>query len=348
MTALSSVFHSWSGGKPYVIAEAGVNHGGDVGLAHQLIDAAVSAGADAVKYQTFDPMSLVSADAQLVDYQRSFSAASTQRELLQRLVLPTSAWAELRSHAVESGIDFLSTAFDVESLDLICHLGVPALKLGSGELTNKPLLMEVATRGLPVICSTGMASLTEVRSAVEWLVAAPALLLMHCVSAYPAPVSDCNLLAMVAMRDTFDLPVGWSDHTIGDVSAVVATTLGAVAIEKHLTLDPTAEGPDHAASASPEAFRRYVTAVHNASLAIGDGNKRLAVSEAGTRSLVRRSWHARRNLEVGAVLTRDDLLLLRPESGARPDTDLVGRRVRRSVAAGEPIQVEDFEEGLRQ
>ncbi|MFL6101502.1 MAG: N-acetylneuraminate synthase family protein, partial [Actinomycetales bacterium] len=202
----------------YVIAEAGVNHDGSVDDAHRLVDLAADTGADAVKFQTFDPAALVSETARTAAYQAASTGVQTQRELLEQYVLPDSAWPELRDHATARGIEFMSTAFDLASLDLVCRLGVHALKLGSGELTNRPLLTEVARRDLPVLCSTGMATEAEVADAVGWLAGVSGLLLMHCVSSYPAPVEQANLRALVTLRERFDRPVGWSDHTLGSVT----------------------------------------------------------------------------------------------------------------------------------
>ncbi len=326
----------------YVVAEAGVNHDGSVADAHALVDLAADCGADAIKFQTFDPAALVSPTAQTAAYQAASTGIGTQRELLERLVLPEAAWPELRDHAVERDIDFLSTAFDLGSLDLVCRLGVHALKLGSGELTNKPLLTEVATRGLPVLCSTGMGTEAEVADAVDWLAGAPGLLLLHCVSSYPAPVEQANLRAMVTMRRTFGVPVGWSDHTVGTVTAVAAVALGAAALEKHITLDRSRPGPDHAASADAEGFTAYVADVRAAHAALGDGRKVPVPAEAGNVPLVRRSWHAARDLAPGERLGPGDVALLRPASGILPARDVVGAELVRAVRRGEPLHEDDL------
>lgn len=326
----------------YVIAEAGVNHDGSVTDAHRLVDLAADTGADAIKFQTFDPASLVSASARTAAYQAASTGIATQRELLDQYVLPAPAWAELRDHAVERGIDFMSTAFDLVSLDLVCELGVHALKLGSGELTNKPLLTEVARRGLPVLCSTGMGTEAEVADAVAWLRPAPGLLLMHCVSSYPAPVEQANLRALVTMSRRFGVPVGWSDHTVGPVSAVVAVALGAAALEKHVTLDRSRPGPDHAASADAAGFADYVAQVRDAHAALGDGVKAPVAAERDTAPLVRRSWHAVRDLAGGDAIGSADVALLRPADGIAPAVDVVGRRLVRDVPAGQPLRLDDL------
>ncbi len=342
MTTLRSVFELTDDPGLYVIAEAGVNHDGSVADAHGLIDLAADAGADAIKFQTFDPASLVSDDAAAAAYQVAHAGVRTQRELLDRYVLPAEAWAELRDHAGRRGLDFLSTAFDHASLDLVCELGVHALKLGSGELTNKPLLVAAAAKGLPIICSTGMATEDEVARAVDWLAAAPGLLLMHCVSSYPAPIEQANLRALTTLRRRFGTPVGWSDHTVGPVSAVAAVALGAAALEKHVTLDVTRPGPDHAASADAASFGQYVEQVRAAHAALGSGRKQPVPAEAENIPVVRRSWHTRRALPAGHRLTPDDLALLRPASGIAPEVELAGRVLARDLARGTPIRPADL------
>ena len=326
----------------YVIAEVGVNHDGVVEDAHALIDVAAECGADAVKFQTFDPKALVSETAVAAPYQIAQAQAQTQLELLNRYVLPLDAWPELTAHATERGIDFLSTAFDLGSLDLVCGLGVTALKLGSGELTNKPLLVESAGRGLPVICSTGMGSEDEVAAAVGWLSPAPGLMLLHCVSSYPAPVEQANLRAISTMRERFGVPVGWSDHTVGNVTAIAAVALGAASLEKHITLDTGRPGPDHAASAAPDTFAAYVADARDAHASLGSGEKRVAPAEVANIALVRRSWHALRELRPGDRIAAADVALLRPATGIPPAEDVVGREVVRPVGAGGPIVAEDL------
>ncbi|MDP9219787.1 MAG: N-acetylneuraminate synthase family protein [Actinomycetota bacterium] len=342
--ALSSVFELTERPGLYVIAEAGVNHDGSVADAHALVDLAADTGADAIKFQTFDPAALVSATAQTAAYQAASTGVATQRELLERYVLPAGAWPELRDHAIERGVDFLSTAFDLASLDLVCELGVHALKLGSGELTNKPLLTEVARRGLPVLCSTGMGAEAEVGDAVGWLAPAPGLLLMHCVSSYPAPVEQANLRALESMRRRFELPVGWSDHTVGTVAAVASVALGAAALEKHVTLDRSRPGPDHAASADRDGFADYVRQVRDAHAALGDGVKRPVAAEAATTPLVRRSWHAARDLHEGELVGPADVALLRPADGIAPAQDVIGQRLVHSVPQGSPLRADDLDD----
>lgn len=336
--------HVLGAGHPcWVIAEAGINHNGDPSLAHALVDCAADAGADAVKFQTFRPDVLVAASAASAPYQRRQGAGANQYRMLEDLVLPASVWKELAEHARERGLIFLSTAFDPESAAAIVELGVPALKIPSGELNNVGFVRLMADFGLPLLVSTGMGTLDEVRSAVDASAAAPGLALFHCVSSYPTVPKDTNLRAMVTMREAFAVPVGWSDHTESFVTAVAAVALGADLVEKHVTLDRGMSGPDHAASADPESFRRYVTAVRDAEGALGDGVKRPVEAEEENRVHARRSAHAARDLRGGEELMSDDVVMLRPAEGLPPDVVVTGRRVVRDIAAGQPIREGDLE-----
>lgn len=324
-----------------IVAEAGVNHNGDVDLAHRLIEVAADCGADAVKFQTFEPQLLVVNSSEAAPYQRQ-QGATSQREMLQALALPVSGWSELASHATERRLIFLSTAFDVPSLDLIVGLGVQVLKVPSGELDNLGFIAEVACRGLPLIISTGLGTLEEVRAACASAKAAPGIALLHCVSAYPAPIEASNLRVLPTMAELFEVPVGWSDHTEGYVTAVTAIALGAKILEKHVTLDRGLSGPDHVASADPRQFAAYVEAVRAAESSLGDGVKRPVVAEIENRAFARRSHHAVRNLSPGDVVTQEDVCLLRPATGLPPSANVVGRVIARPVRAGQPITAEDL------
>jgi N-acetylneuraminate synthase/N,N'-diacetyllegionaminate synthase len=329
--------HRLGGDQPFVIAEAGVNHDGDVATAHALIEVAAQAGAGSVKFQTFEASSLVAEDASATPYQQRATGSSSQSQMLQALSLPRTAWRELSDHAAELDLLFLSTPFDLASADLLLELGVPALKVPSGELTNLEFIRRLAALKVPLLISTGMGSLEEVGSALEAASAAPSRALFHCVSAYPAPAEDCNLLAIPAMADTFDVPVGWSDHTAGSTAAVASAALGARIFEKHFTLDSTAAGPDHAASLEPDELASYIRDIDVAVRMLGDGRKRRMPSEFENAPLVRRSWHARRDLPAGHLLTDSDVIALRPETGVSVSVDIVGRSTTRPTLAGEAI-----------
>lgn len=327
-----------------VIAEAGVNHNGSEELAHQLIDVAVESCAQAVKFQTFDPAALTSAAAQATPYQLERSGASDQQALLSNLTLPTSAWKRLKDHAESVDVHFLSTPFDLGSARVLVDLGVQGLKVSSGELTNLPMLAALSEFGLPLLVSTGMGDAAEVAAAVDACSAAPQLVLFHCVSAYPAPLAECNLRAIPAMQADHQVPVGWSDHTLGTASAIAAVTLGARVVEKHFTTDSTLEGPDHLASLEPAQLADYVAVLRALPAALGDGVKRRMPAEEENAPHVRRSWHVVRDLEPGAVLTEQDITALRPESGLRPDITIVGRALARPLRAGEPVTADALTE----
>lgn len=335
--------HLIGGGRPIVIAEAGVNHDGDVEVAHRLVDAAADAGADIVKFQTFDPEALAIGGAPKAAYQvASGGDSEDQREMLRRLALPSEVWGGLQAHATDRAIAFLSTPFDARSADLLDALDVPAFKVGSGELTNLPFLADLARRGRPLLLSTGMADMLEVGAAVDAVAHSgdPPVALLHCVSAYPARLADANLRAMETMRTAFSVPVGWSDHTEGPEASIGAAALGAALIEKHLTLDRGRAGPDHRASLEPAAFAALVDAVRGISSALGNGDKVPTPSEANVAAVARRSLHWAKSLLAGGTIGSTDLVALRPGTGISPREldDLIGRRVVRSVRAGDPVR----------
>ena len=333
--------------RPFVIAEAGVNHNGDPALAVRLVDAAADAGADAVKFQTFRAEALATAAAPKAAYQlRGDGKRESQLDMLKRLELSPEGHRRALARARARGIRFLSTPFDEESADFLAALGVPVFKLPSGEVTNHPLLRHVARKGRPVILSTGMCTLAEVREAVAVLRRAGCrdLTLLHCVSSYPADPKDANLRAMKTMADAFRLPVGWSDHTPGWATAVAAVALGAAVVEKHFTLDKALPGPDHAMSLDPAELKAFVAAVREAAACLGDGVKRPRPCEEAIRRVARRSLVLRSPLPKGARLTAADLTAKRPGTGLPPSrlASVVGRRLRRATPAGRPLRLADL------
>lgn len=326
----------------FIVAEAGVNHNGDPMLARRLIDAATEAGADAVKFQTFRSDALVSRHAPKAAYQRTATdEGQTQAEMLARLELTHAQHVELRDHCGKRGILFFSTPFDQGSVDVLAELGVGLFKVPSGEITNLPLLRHVASKGKPMILSTGMSTLGEVAEAVAAIrtAANPPLALLHCVSAYPAPVAEMNLRAMDTLRERFDCPVGLSDHTLGIEVALAAVARGAAIVEKHLTLDKTLPGPDHRASLEPGEFAALVRGIRSVEAALGDGEKRPMPSEADVRRVARKSVVAARPLRAGETLTAEAVTVKRPGTGIPPSAlaSVLGRRVRRDVAADEVL-----------
>ena len=329
----------------FIIAEAGVNHDGRPDVALRLIDAAVRVGADAVKFQTFDADRLATADAPKAAYQRrSQGQGESQRDMLKRLELSLNGLRAASAAAREAGLTFLSSPFDEESADVLESLGVPAFKLGSGELTNARLLAHVAAKGRAVLLSTGMSTLGEVDAAVRVLESNGCrdVVLMHCVSAYPAPPSDANLRAIPTLAAVFGKPCGYSDHTPGCETAVVAVALGACVIEKHLTLDRDAPGPDHAASLDPEGFAAFVRAIRIAEESLGDGTKRPRGVEREVADASRRSLVAARMIPAGVVIDDDALVLRRPGTGLSPRyrEAIVGRTARVDIPAGTAVALD--------
>lgn len=350
----------------FFIAEAGVNHNGDVGLAHDLIDVAVSAGADAVKFQTFSADTLVSPSAKKAAYQTETTGDGSQYEMLKALELPLASWLELKQHCEEADIIFMSSPFDPESVDLLVNLGVDAIKLGSGELTNRPLIEHCALTGLPVIMSTGMATRKEVNAAVSWFrlafqhgeISSPAtrlrlsdggkLALLHCVSSYPAPEDSLNLRAISSLRELMSVPVGFSDHSVGNEAVPLAVAAGACIIEKHFTLDRSMQGPDHRASLEPNELLALVQSVRQTEAILGDGVKKPHPLEENVREVARKSVIALRDLKAGDVLDESCIAVRRPGTGIAPAkfAQVLGASLLRDVPAGEPLQL-DWIDGLR-
>jgi N-acetylneuraminate synthase len=326
----------------FIVAEAGVNHNGDLALARRLVDVAAEAGADAVKFQTFRSHALVSRHAPKAAYQRATTGADeSQLAMLARLELTAEQHAELKAHCAKRGILFFSAPFDEASADALEALEVPLFKLPSGEITNLPFLRHVAAKRKPLILSTGMSTLDEVAEAVAAIRDAgdPPLALLHCVSAYPAPASEMNLRAMDTLHERFGCPVGLSDHTLGVEVAVAAVARGAAIVEKHLTLDKRLPGPDHRASLDPTEFAALARAVRTVEAALGDGQKRPMPSEADTRRVARKSLVAARPIRAGERLMADLVAIKRPGTGISPAElpRVLGRTVRRDLAADEVI-----------
>jgi len=336
------------GHRCFILAEAGVNHNGDVDLARKLVDAAVAANADAVKFQTFKAERLASRSAPKAEYQlKTTGSEESQLEMLKGLELPDWAYRDLIDYCRQKGIAFLSTPFDESSADMLDEMGMGAFKLPSGEITNLPFIRHTAAKGKPVILSTGMSSLGEVEAAVRAIEDAgnPDLVLLHCVSNYPAAPSDVNLRAMHTLSVAFGLPVGYSDHTEGIDVTLAAVALGACLIEKHFTLDRDLPGPDHQASLEPDELARMVQGIRVVEAAMGDGRKRQTAGEASTASVARRSLVAAMDIAAGTVLGDDMVAAMRPGTGLPPAmrTFVVGRVLRCDVSRGQLLQLEMLE-----
>src|SRR4029453_14075404 len=329
-------------GRTFVIAEAGVNHNGGLSLARALVDVAAAAGADAVKFQTFTADGLVTRTAPTAEYQqRALGGASSQHAMLAALELSPAAPETLWVHCASRGIEFMSTPFDAGSAYFLKRLGVKRLKISSGDVTNLPMLEVVGGLGLPVILSTGMADLVEVEAAVATLRASGLtdLVILHCVSIYPADPALTNLRAMDTLGQRFGVPVGLSDHSPGLTVAIAAVARGAVCVEKHFTVDRGLPGPDHQASLLPDELSALVRAVREVERALGDGMKRPVPSELPIRLVARKSLVAGRDLPAGTAIRREDLLILRPGTGLPPSalSRVVGRRTARAVPADSPL-----------
>lgn len=332
--------------KTFIIAEAGVNHNGDMTLARALVDVAAAAGTDAVKFQTFVVDRLVTRRAATAEYQRrALGGEQSQYDMLARLELSATDHEQLAAHCAARGIEFMSTPFDPESARFLKRLGVRRIKISSGDVTNLPMLEVVGALGLPVILSTGMADLDEVAAAVATLRSAGLtdLALLQCISNYPADPALTNLRVMDTLAQAFGTPVGLSDHSIGTAVAIAAAARGAAYIEKHFTLDRALPGPDHQASLLPEELRALVAAVRQVESALGDGVKRPAPSELPVRAVARKSLIAARDIPEGATLAAEDVVILRPGTGLSPAAlpRVLGRRAARAIPYHTPI-IEDM------
>jgi N-acetylneuraminate synthase len=327
-------------GRPaFVLAEAGVNHNGDLDLARKLIEAAAEARASAIKFQTFKAANLATKDAPKANYQmETTSAGESQHDMLRRLELSAAAHTELIAHCKKHQLLFLSTPFDEESADLLETLGVPAFKISSGEITNIPFLEHIARKRKPILLSTGMADMSEVETAVRRIRAQgnDDIVLLQCVSNYPADPADVNLRAMATMASACNTLAGYSDHTLGNEASLAAVALGACVIEKHFTLDRKLPGPDHKASLEPDELKALVRSIRIVEATLGNGIKKPAPSEENTRQVARKSLVAASDLVAGTRLKQDMIAIKRPGTGLAPalrDT-LVGRTLNTDVAAG--------------
>lgn len=333
--------------KTLIIAEAGVNHNGDLDMARRLVRVAADAGADIVKFQTFVASKITAAHAPKAEYQKATTGVEeSQQEMIARLELSRADHEVLIAECKAAGITFFSTGFDEESLDMLVELGIDRIKVPSGELTNLPLLRHMAGKKLPIILSTGMATMGEIEDAIRVLedggVPRSAITVLHCNTQYPTPMEDVNLPAMATIRAAFGVEVGYSDHTMGIDASLAAVALGATLIEKHFTLDRTLPGPDHLASLEPDELARMVSAIRNIEVAVtGDGIKRPSPSEIGNRPIARKSLVAARAIAAGEAFGADNLAAKRPGTGISPMRwdEVIGRRAPRDFAADELIEL---------
>lgn len=329
----------------YVIAEIGVNHDGSLERALELVSACAGAGVDAVKFQSFDPADLVTDRAPLADYQhRAGADIDSQLEMLAPLALSVAEFEQLADRCRELDIDFLSTPFDLEHGRLLAELGVPAIKVASGELTNLPLLSGLAALGRPLLISTGMATPEDIERALQAVADAPAALL-HCVSSYPTPYDQANLRAITTLQRLFPgRVVGYSDHCLGLDASLAAVALGASLLERHVTYDRAAPGPDHAISLLPDELEELVKRTRLIEGALGSGEKAPQPAELNTMSVARRSLVARRRIQPGERISADVVAAKRPANGLSPTrlAELLDRPARRTIEADEPFTEADL------
>ena len=335
----------------FIIAEAGVNHNGDLNLARKLVDLAVEAGVDAVKFQTFITEEIVTHNAEKADYQKknTGSREESQFEMLKKLELPFEQFREVKTYCAKKRILFLSTPFDRKSVDFLDQLKISAFKIASGEINNLHFLSYIASRGKPIILSTGMSTLEEVEKALEVIEKTQnkQLILLHCTSDYPAKVKDVNLRAMHTMHKAFHLPVGLSDHTPGIEISLAAVAMGASVIEKHFTLDNHLPGPDHKASLKPQELKDLVKAIRNIENALGDGIKRPSRSEMNTKIIARKSIVAATDIKKGELLSEHNLTVKRPGNGISPLkwNEVVGKKAARNFEKDNLIEPDQLAEG---
>ena len=328
-----------------IIAEAGVNHNGSIEIAKKMVDAAKDAGADYIKFQTFHAHSLVTSNCEAADYQKENTGWSSQKELLKKLELSYNDFKDLKDYCDKKNIGFLSTPFDEESIDFIASLNPDFMKVPSGELTDLPFLRKIASTGIPVIISTGMATPDEIAKALKPFQKAAYgsqdIVLLHCTTQYPTPMEDVNLLAMKTVSENFGHQSGYSDHTIGIEIPIAAATLGAKIIEKHFTLDRNMEGPDHKASLEPHELKTMVSAIKNILQALGNGVKEVKDSERPNIMAARRSIVARRPIRKNEIITEDAICAKRPATGLSPMLwdKVVGSKAIRDFATDEMIEI---------
>lgn len=327
----------------YIIAEAGVNHNGSIELAYRLVDAAKESGADCIKFQTFKAHNLVSVNAQKADYQKKMTGNGSQIEMLKKLELSFEEFEELKEYCDKIGICFLSTPFDMDSIEFLNSIDMPFWKIPSGEITNYPYLVALAKTGRPIVMSTGMSDLIEIEDAIRVLRdnGADDIRLLHCNTEYPTPFEDVNLNAMQTMHNTFGLEVGYSDHTRGIEIPIAAVALGATIIEKHFTLDHNMDGPDHKASLEPYEFESMVNAIRNIERAMGTGDKTPSPSEKKNIVIARKSIVAKKSIKTGETFTVENITVKRPGNGISPMkwNELLGTKATKDYSEDDLIEI---------
>jgi N,N'-diacetyllegionaminate synthase len=332
--------------KPIIIAEAGINHNGDIKIAKDLISVAFEAGADIIKFQTFRADKLVTQSATKANYQLSVTSKNeTQYQMLKKLELSDEMHHELLAASQKLGIEFCSTPFDIESLDYLMNLGIERLKIPSSEITNLPYLLEVGSKSKPIILSTGMATMLEVQTAIDVLISAGAkknsITVLQCTTEYPAPMKEVNLNAMITIREQLNISTGLSDHSNGIEVAIAAAAMGASIIEKHFTLDKNLPGPDHLASASPDELAKMIKSIRNIELAMGDGIKQPTHSEKKNILIARKSIVAASKISEGEIFNESNITIKRPGTGLSPMLyeEVIGKRSPKDFLPDDLIEI---------
>ena len=329
----------------FIIAEIGVNHNGSVELARKMIKSASSCGVDAVKFQTFVSEDLVTKNAKTAKYQEENANEHSQLEMLKKLELSFDDFYELKKYAEECGLIFLSSPFDIKSVDLLERLNVNLYKLGSGELNNFELIDYVLKTNKPLIISTGMASLDEIKETYDYIGNKNNLVILHCITGYPTAFEEANLNFIKTLQEKFDVPIGFSDHSLGIELPIAAVALGACVVEKHFTLDKTLEGPDHKASLNPDEFKAMVSAIRNVEVAMGDGIRKFSENENEIKKVARKSIILNNDIKKGAIVEREMLSIKRPGTGiaSKYINDVVGKTVNRNLKSGHVLKWNDLE-----
>ena len=331
--------------KTLIIAEAGVNYNGDINLAKKMVDVAAEAGADIVKFQTGKPENSISVNAKKADYQEATTGTDeSQLEMCKKLMLPDKDYPELVDYCNKKGIEFLSTPFDRESVDFLANLGVRKWKIPSGEITHLPLLVHIAKRGEPVILSTGMSTIEEIRDALSVLTenSANDITVLQCNTEYPTPFEDANITAMNTLKKEFGCNIGYSDHTLGITAPIAAVALGATVIEKHFTLDRHMPGPDQSASLEPDELKTMVKMIRETELSLGDGEKKPSDSELKNKDIARKSIVAKKSIKAGEIFSEENITCKRPGNGISPMkwNDIIGQTAKYDFEFDEQIRVD--------
>jgi len=334
-----------------IIAEAGVNHNGNIELARKLIDIASEAGVDYVKFQTFKAENLVSKDAKMADYQKNnigTTAGDSQYQMLKKLELSYDDFRDLKKYCEIKKVKFLSTAFDLESIDFLYELGIDLFKIPSGEITNYPYLVKIGKFNTNVVLSTGMCNMSEISEAVDVLVKSGTnrqnITILHCTTDYPTKMEDVNLNAMLEIKKVFNLPIGYSDHTLGIDVPIAAVAMGAEVIEKHFTIDKKMNGPDHKASLNGNELKQMVLSIRNVSNSLGSSNKQPTKTEIENILVARKSIHLAKDLEVGQEIKEDDLVMKRPGNGISPMKmdSIIGKKAKVKLSKDSLLNYEDL------